>query len=101
MADGGLALLAAVFPEPQDPLGPPVLEVPSPQKGDSADAGPGVGQGSQKSPVAEAHYVGGVDQAEEIPGLGDGEAGSLAVGGIVLPAADRLERIQGGGVPGH
>ncbi len=42
-----------------------------------------------------------VDRVEQIPGLLDGEPGSLAVGGVVLAAADRLKGIQGGGVAGH
>ena len=95
VADGDLALLASLFPEPQDPLGPLVLQIPSPQPGDRADAGPGVGQGSQESAIAEAHNVRGVDRAEQVPGLGDGKAGGLAVCGVVLAAADRLEGIQG------
>ena len=40
VADGDLALLAALFPEPQNALGPLVLEVPSPQPGDGADRWP-------------------------------------------------------------
>ena len=79
VADGDLPLLASLFPEPQDPLGPLVLQIPSPQPGDRADAGPGVGQGSQESTIAEAHNVRGVDRAEQVPGLGDGKAGGLAV----------------------
>ena len=63
MADGDLALLASLFPEPEDPLGALVLEVPAPQPGDRTDAGPGVGEGpEQESPIAEAHDVGGVDR---------------------------------------
>ena len=88
VADGDLALLASLFPEPQDPLGPLVLQIPSPQPGDRADAAPGVGQGSQESTIAEAHNVRGVDRAEQVPGLGDGKAGGLAVCGVVLAAAD-------------
>ena len=62
--------------------------------------GSGVGQGAERGPIAEAHDVGSVDRTEQVPGLGDGKAGSLAVSGVVLPAADRLEGIQGGGVTG-
>ena len=47
-----------------------------------------------KSTIAPAHNVRGVDRAEQVPGLGDGESGSLAVGGVVLAAADRLEGVQ-------
>ena len=65
--------------------------MPQPRHG--ADTGPGVGQGSPKSPVAQVHDVGSVDRAEQVAGLLDGEAGSLAVGGIVLASADRLEGI--------
>ena len=79
MADGDLALLAALFPEPQDPLGALVLEIPSPQPGDGADPGPGVGEGSQQGAIAEPHDVGGVDRGEQVPGLGDGKSGGLAV----------------------
>ena len=79
VADGDLPLLASLFPEPQNALGPLVLEVPSPQPRHGADPGPGVGQGAEQGPVAEAHDVGGVDRAEQVPGLGDGESGSLAV----------------------
>ena len=100
VADGDLALLASLFPEPEDALGTLVLEVPSPQPGDRADAGSGVGQGAEWGPIVEAHDVGSVDRTEQVPGLGDGKAGSLAAGGVVLPAADRLEGIQGGGVTG-
>ena len=100
MADGDLPLLAPLFPEPQDSLGALVLEIPSPQPGDSAEPGPGIGEGPQKGPIAEAHDVGSVDRGEQVPGLGDGESGSLAVSGVVLAAADRLEGIQGGGVTG-
>ena len=77
VADGDLPLLASLFPEPQNALGPLVLQIPSPQPGDGADAGPGVGQGSEQSPVAEAHDVGGVDRGEQVPGLLDGKAGIL------------------------
>ena len=56
--------------------------------------------GPQKGAIAETHDVGSVDQAEQLAGLGGGESGSLAVSGVVLPAADRLEGIQGGGVTG-
>ena len=93
VADGDLALLASLFPEPQDPLGPLVLQIPAPQPGDRADAGPGVGQGAEQGAIAEADDVGGVDRAEQVPGLGDGESGRLAVSGVVLAAADRLEGI--------
>ena len=78
VADGDLPLLASLFPKPEDPLGPLVLQIPSPQTGDGADAGPGVGQGAKQGPVAEAH-VGGIDRAEQVPGLGDGESRGLAV----------------------
>ena len=44
--------------------------------------------------------MGSVDRAEQVPGLGDGKAGGLAVGGVVLPAANRLEGIQGSGMAG-
>ena len=100
VAYGDLPLLASLFPKPEDPLGPLVLEVPSPQTGDGTDAGPGVGQSAEQGEIAEADDVGGVDRAEQVPGLGDGEAGRLAVCGVVLAAADRLEGIQGGGVAG-
>jgi len=79
VADGGLPLLAPLFPELQNPLGPLVLKVPPPQPGDGADPGPGVGQGSQKRAIAQAHDVGGVDRGEQVPGLLDGEATGLAV----------------------
>ena len=100
VADGDLALLAALFPKAQDALGSLVLEVPSPQPGDGADPGPGVGEGSEQGPIAEAHDVGSVDRVEQVPGLLDGKAGGLAVRGVVLAAADRLEGIQGRGVTG-
>ena len=100
MADGDLPLLAALFPESEDPLGPLVLEIPAPQTGDGADPGPGVGEGSQKSLIAEAHDVGSVDRAKQVAGLGDGKAGSLAVSGVVLAAADRLEGVERCGVTG-
>ena len=54
VTDGDLPLLAALFAEPEDPLGPLVLEVPSPQTGDGTDPGPGVGEGPQKGPIAQA-----------------------------------------------
>ena len=76
LAAGDLALLAALFPEPEDPLGALVLKISSPQTGDSADADPGVGEGSEASSVAEAHNVGSVDRAKQVPGSGDGEAGT-------------------------
>ena len=79
MADGDLALLAPFFPEPENPLGPLVLEVPSAQPRNGADPGPGIGQGAQKSPIAQAHDMGPVDRVEQVPDLLDGEAGSLAV----------------------
>ena len=79
VSDGDLALLASLFPESENPLGALVLQIPSPKTGDRADAGPGVGQGPQKSAIAEAHDVGGVDRTEQVAGLGDGKAGSLAV----------------------
>ena len=79
VSDGGLPLLASLFPKPQNSLGALVLQIPSPQTGHSADAGPGLGQGSQKSPIVQAHDVRGVDRAEQVPGLGDGKPGSLAV----------------------
>ncbi len=79
MADGDLALFAALLPEAEDPLSPLVLEISSPQTRDGADPGPGVGQGPQEGPIAETYDGGGVDQVEELTGLGDGEPGSLAV----------------------
>ena len=79
VTDGDLPLLASLFPEPEDPLGPLVLEIPSPQAGDGADPGPGVGQGAEKGPIAEADDVGGVDRGEQVPSLLDGEAAGLAV----------------------
>ena len=33
-------------------------------------AGPGVGEGAEESPIAEAHDMGGVDRAEAGPGPG-------------------------------
>ena len=69
-------------------------------QGAKADAGPGVGQGAKQGPIAEAHDVGSVDRVEQVPGLLDGKAGGLAVRGVVLAAADRLEGIQGRGVTG-
>ena len=101
VADGDLPLLASLFPEPEDPLGPLVLQVLSPQTRHRSDPGPGIGEGAEQGPIAEAHDVGGVDRVEQIPGLLDGEPGSLAVGGVVLAAADRLKGFQGGGVAGH
>ena len=91
MADGDLPLLASLLPKPQNALGPLVLKIPSPQ----------TGHGAQYGPTAQAHDVGGVDRAEQIPGLLDGEAWGLAVRGVVLAAADRLEGIEWRGVPGH
>ena len=79
VSDGDLALLASLFPESENPLGALVLQIPSPQTGDRADAGPGVGQGPQKSAIAEAHDVGGVGRTEQVAGLGEGKAASLAV----------------------
>ena len=79
MADGDLPLLASFFPEPQDALGALVLEIPSTEACDRTDPGPGVGEGSQKSPIAEAHDVEGVDRAEQAPGLLNGERRRLAV----------------------
>ena len=72
VADGDLALLASLFPEPEDALGSLVLEVPSPQTGDSYDADPDVGQSAEQGAIAEAHDMRGVDRAEEVPGLLDG-----------------------------
>ena len=100
MAYGDLPLLASLFPKPEDPLGPLVLKVPAAQARHGTDAGPGVGQSAEQGAIAETHDVGGVDRTEQVPGLGDGNAGSLAVSGVVLAAADRLEGIQGGGVAG-
>ena len=100
VADGDLPLLASLFPKPEDPLGPLVLEVPSPQTCNGTDPGPGVGQSAEQGEIAEADDVGGVDRAEQVPGLGDGESGRLAISGVVLAAADRLEGIQGSGVAG-
>ena len=77
VAAGDLALLAARFPEPEDPLGALVLDISSPETGDSADADPGVGEGSQASSAAEAHNVGSVDRAKQVPGSGDRVAGTV------------------------
>ena len=63
VADGDLALLAALFPEPQDALVALVLEVPAAQSGEGADTGPGVGEGSQEGAVAEADDMGDVEGA--------------------------------------
>ena len=79
MADEDLTLLAALLPEPEVPLGSLVLEILSPRLGDSADPGPGVGQGRKEGGIGQVHVVGGVDLAEQVPGLLDGQAGSLAV----------------------
>ena len=73
VADGDLALLAALFPEPQDALGALVLEVAAAQPGEGADAGPGVGQHAQHGPIPQSHDVGEVDGGEQVPGLLDGE----------------------------
>ena len=86
VADGDLALLAALFPEPQDALGALVLE------------GPGVGEGSQEGAVAEADDVGEVDGGEQVPGLLDGELGGLAVHDGVLPPPHGGERVQAHGM---
>ena len=40
MADGGLPLLASLFPKPQNPLRSLVLEVPAPQPGHGANPAP-------------------------------------------------------------
>ena len=64
VADGDLALLAPLFPEPQDALGALVLEVAAAQPGEGADTGPGVGEGSQEGAVAEADDMGEVDGGE-------------------------------------
>ena len=63
VADGDLALLASLFPEPQDALGTLVLEVAAAQAGEGADTGPGVGEGSQEGAVAEADDMGDVEGA--------------------------------------
>ena len=101
MADGDLAVLSALFPEPQNPLGPLVLEISTPQPGDGANPGPGVGQGPPNSAISEADYMGGVDRAEQVAGLLDGQAGSLSISGVVFPALDRLEGVEWRGMPGH
>ena len=89
VADGDLALLAALFPEPQDALGALVLEVPAAEPGEGADTGPGVDEGSQEGAVAEADDVGEVVGGEQVPGLLDGELGGLAVHDGVLPPPAR------------
>ena len=43
VAYGDLPLLASLFPEPQNALGPLVLKVPAAQARHGTDAGPGVG----------------------------------------------------------
>ena len=98
VADGDLALLAALFPEPQDALGALVLEVPAAEPGEGADTGPGVGEGSQEGAVAEADDVGEVDGGEQVPGLLDGELGGLAVHDGVLPPPHGGERVQSHGM---
>ena len=94
---GNLPLLASLLPEAEDLLGPLVLEILSPQAGDGADRDPGQGQGAGHCPIAQAHGMESVDRAEQVPCLLDGKAWSLAVRGVVLVAADRLEGTQGHG----
>ena len=101
MADGDLALLAPLFPEPQDALGTLVLEVPAAQPGEGADTGPGVGEGAEEGAVAEANDVGEVDGGEQVPGLLDGELGGLAVHDGVLPPPHGGERVQSHGMARH
>ena len=45
--------------------------------------------------------MGGIDRAEQVPSLLDGKAGGLAVGGVVLAAADRLKGVERCGVAGN
>ena len=77
VADGDLALLAALFPEPQNSLGALVLQIPTPQTGHGADAGPGVGQSAEQGAIAQAHHMGSIDRAEQAPGLGVESPGVL------------------------
>ena len=101
MADGDLALLAALFPEPQDALGALVLEVPAAQPGEGADTGPGVGQHAQHGPISQSHDTREVDGGEQVPGLLDGELGGLAVHDGVLPPPHGGERVQSHGMARH
>ena len=68
VTDGDLALLAALFPEPEDPLGPLVLQIRAAKACNGADPGSGVGQGAEERLIAHAHDVGGVDRAGGRPG---------------------------------
>ena len=101
VADGDLALLSSLFPEPQDALGALVLEVAAAEPGEGADPGPGVGEGSEEGAVAEADDVGEVEGGEEVAGLLDGEFGGLAVDHGVLLAPHGGERVQRHGMASH
>ena len=98
VADGDLALLAPLFPEPQDALGALVLEVLAAEAGEGADAGPGVGEGAEEGAVAEADDMGEVDGGEQVPGLLDGELGGLAVHHGMLLAPHGGKRVQSHGM---
>ena len=98
VADGDLALLAPLFPEPQDALGALVLEVAAAEPGEGADAGPGVGQHAQHGPISQSHDTREVDGGEQVPGLLDGELGGLAVHDGVLPPPHGGERVQSHGM---
>ena len=101
VADGDLALLAALFPEPQDALGALVLEVLAAEAGEGADTGPGVGQHAQHGPISQSHDTREVDGGEQVPGLLDGELGGLAVHDGVLPPPHGGERVQSHGMARH
>ena len=58
MAGGGLPLLATLVPETADLLDALVLEISALQTGEGADAGPGVGEGAQQSPITKFHDKG-------------------------------------------
>ena len=101
VADGDLALLSSLFPEPQDALGALVLEVAAAEPGEGADPGSGIGEGSEEGAVTEADDVGEVDRGEEVAGLLDGEFGGFAVDHGVFRAPHGGERVQRHGMASH
>ncbi len=98
MADGDLALLAALLGEAQDAVVAVVSEVLEFEAGDSSDAGPGVGEGAQDSAVSQSYDMREVDRVQQAARLVNRDFGRLAVYGFALAPSHGLEGVEGDGM---
>ena len=101
MPHRNLALLASLFPEPQDPLRLLFLEIPAPQPRDGSHPHPGVGQHAQHGPIPQPHRVREVQGTEQCPRLPGGQLRRLAVHHGVLLAPHGGKGVQRHGMARH